>query len=103
MIQNYFKVALRNLSKLGASVTNIVEMLSKDFLKLVLLALMLGAPIAWYLMRQWLQNFAYRVELHWSVFVLVGVLAIGLAFLTISVQSVKAALANPVHSLRNEK
>jgi putative ABC transport system permease protein len=99
-VQRTREIGIRKV--LGASVPNIVELLSKDFLKLVMLALMLGAPIAWYLTRQWLQNFVYRVELHWSVFVLVGVLAVVLAFLTISVQSLKAALANPVHSLRTE-
>lgn len=100
VVQRTREIGIRKV--LGASVPNIVELLSKDFLKLVMLALMLGAPIAWYLTRQWLQNFVYRVELHWSVFVLVGVLAVVLAFLTISVQSLKAALANPVHSLRTE-
>lgn len=100
VLQRTKEIGIRKV--LGASVLNIVELLSKDFLRLVLLSLVLGAPIAWHFMRQWLQNFVYRVELHWAVFVLVGALAIGLAFLTVSVQGVKAARANPVQSLRAE-
>ena len=100
VLQRTKEIGIRKV--LGASVTNIVELLSKDFLKLVIVALFLAAPIAWYAMRQWLENFAYRIELQWWVFALAGILAIGIAFLTVSLQSVKAALANPVESLRNE-
>ncbi len=87
---------------LGASVAGITTLLAKDFLKLVILAMLIATPVAWYLMRQWLEDFAYRVEVQWWMFALAGVLAIGIAFLTIGVQSVKAALANPVKSLRSE-
>ena len=87
---------------LGASVANIVSLLTKDFLKLVLLALLLAVPIAWYLSDAWLQNFAFRTAMPWWVFMLAGFMALGLAFLTVSVQSLRAALANPVDSLRNE-
>ncbi len=87
---------------LGASVTGILGLLSKDFLKLVLIALILASPLAWYLMNKWLTNFAYRVDIPWTVFVGTGVLAILVAFLTVSFQSLKAALANPVESLRSE-
>jgi len=87
---------------LGASVSSIVSLLSKDFLKLIPIALIIASPIAWYAMQQWLQNFAYRIEIQWWVFALAGVAAISIAFLTVSFQSVRAALANPVESLRSE-
>jgi len=87
---------------LGASVAGIVGLLSKDFLKLVLVSLVVASPIAWWLMDKWLADFAYRIDIHWSVFVLAGVAAVAVAFLTVSFQSVKAALANPVKSLRSE-
>ena len=87
---------------LGASVTGIVGLLSHDFIRLVLIAFLIATPIAYYFMDQWLQDFAYRIELQWWVFALAGVVAISIALLTVSVQSVKAALANPVNSLRNE-
>lgn len=87
---------------LGASVSSIVALLSKDFIQLVFLAFLIAAPIAYYLMHQWLQDFAYRIELRWWVFALAGLMAVGIALLTVSFQSVKAALADPVESLRSE-
>jgi len=87
---------------LGASVSSIVGLLSKDFLKLILLAFILAAPVAYYFMSQWLANYTYSVQIHWWLFALAGLLAIGIALLTVSFQSVKAALANPINSLRNE-
>lgn len=87
---------------LGASVSSIFGLLSKDFLKLVLLAIVIATPLAWWAMSQWLQGFAYQVDLSWWIFALAGLLAIGIALLTISFQSVKAALMNPVKSLRSE-
>lgn len=87
---------------LGASVSSILGLLTKDFLKLVLLALLIASPIAWYFMTSWLSNFAYRVNLHWWVFAITGVAALAIAFLTVGFQSVKAAIANPVDSLRDE-
>ncbi|TAE26195.1 MAG: FtsX-like permease family protein [Cytophagales bacterium] len=87
---------------LGASVTGIVALLLKDYLKLVLIALVLVSPIAWYTMNQWLQDFAYRIDIDWWVFALAGLLAVGIALLTVSFQSIKAALVNPVKSLRSE-
>jgi len=87
---------------LGASVTSIVTLLSKDFVKLVLIALVLASPIAWYAMNRWLQDFAYRIDIAWWVFAVAGLLAVGIALLTVSFQSVKAALMNPVKSLRSE-
>lgn len=87
---------------LGASVGSIVTLLSKDFLKPVLVAIVIASPIAWYAMTNWLRDFAYKVDLDWWVFVLSGTLAIGVAMLTVSFQSLKAALDNPVKSLRTE-
>lgn len=87
---------------LGASVLGIGTMLSKDFVKLVLLSIVIAIPIAWYLMHNWLADFSYRVDLKWWVFALAGGLAIMIALLTVSTQAIKAAMANPVDSLRDE-
>ncbi len=87
---------------LGASVTGIVRMLSKDFLKLVLIAAIIAFPVAWWAMHTWLADFAYRVDIGWWVFVVAGIAALLIALLTISFQSIKAAIANPVKSLRTE-
>lgn len=87
---------------LGATVSNIVGLLSLDFLKLVVLALVLASPVAWYFMSKWLENFVYRIHISWWVFALAGLLAIGIALFTISFQTVKAALSNPVKNLRTE-
>ena len=87
---------------LGASVSSIVALLSKDFLKLVLIAIVIASPIAYYAMNRWLQDFAYRIEIEWWVFALAGLLAVGIALITVSFQSVRAALMNPVKSLRSE-
>lgn len=87
---------------LGASVASIVTLLSKDFLKLVLIAIVIASPIAWYAMNAWLADFAYKIEISWWVFALAAGLAVGIALLTVSFQSVKAALMNPVKSLRSE-
>ncbi|MDB5087283.1 MAG: Macrolide export ATP-binding/permease protein MacB [Mucilaginibacter sp.] len=87
---------------LGASVGRIVGLLAQDFIKLVFIAIIIATPIAWFAMHNWLQAFAYRVNLSWWVFVAAGIIAIVIAFVTISFQSVKAALTNPVKSLRSE-
>ncbi|MPR34821.1 ABC transporter permease [Salmonirosea aquatica] len=87
---------------LGASVSSIMALLSKDFLKLVLIALVIASPIAWYFMDQWLTDFAYHVDISWWVFALAGLLAVGIALITVGYQSVRAALMNPVESLRSE-
>ncbi len=87
---------------LGASMSGIVKLLSKDFIKLVLIAILIAVPLSYIFMSKWLQDFAYRIELEGWVFLVASVGAIGLAFLTISFQSVRAALANPVNSLRSE-
>ncbi|HEY0111177.1 MAG TPA: FtsX-like permease family protein, partial [Fibrella sp.] len=87
---------------LGASVSSIVTLLSKDFLKLVLIAVVIASPLAWWAMTEWLTGFAYKIDIEWWVFLLAGTLAMGIALLTVSFQSVKAALMNPVKSLRSE-
>ncbi|MBK0379171.1 ABC transporter permease [Mucilaginibacter segetis] len=87
---------------LGANIGAIIGMLSKDFIKLVLIAIVISSPLAWYLMHLWLQDFAYRINISWWVFAVAGLAATTVAVLTISFQSVKAALANPVKSLRSE-
>jgi putative ABC transport system permease protein len=87
---------------LGASVAGIVSMFSKDFLRLVLLAVVIAAPVAWYLMRVWLNDFAYRIPMAWWMFAVAGLLAVLIAFVTTSYHAMKAAVANPVKSLRTE-
>ena len=87
---------------LGSSVVGIVQLLSIDFMKLVLLAILISAPIAWYFMQHWLQGFAYRIDIKIWVFAVAGLVAVFIALLTVSFQAVKAAVANPVKSLRTE-
>jgi putative ABC transport system permease protein len=87
---------------LGASVSSVVTLLSKDFIKLVVIAILIASPIAWYAMSQWLAEFAYRIAIPWWIFVVTATLAVGIAFLTVSFQSIKAALMNPVKSLKSE-
>ncbi|NUM77113.1 FtsX-like permease family protein, partial [candidate division KSB1 bacterium] len=87
---------------LGASVSNIILMLSNGFTRLVLVSFVIAAPIAWWAMNKWLQNFAYRQPLGLDAFLWAGLLALGITWLTVSYQSLKAALANPVEALRYE-
>lgn len=87
---------------LGASVTGIASLLSKDFLKLVLIAFIIASPIAWFAMNKWLQGYTYRIDIQWWVFVSAGILSVLIAFITVSYQAVKAAMSNPVKSLRTE-
>jgi putative ABC transport system permease protein len=87
---------------LGASVKNIVTMLSTDFLKLVVISALVAFPVGWYLMHLWLRDFAYRINISWWIFALAGMLALAIALVTVSLQAVKAAVANPVKSLRSE-
>jgi putative ABC transport system permease protein len=87
---------------LGAGVAGITGLLAKDFLKLVFIAIVIAVPVAYYFMNKWLADFAYRIELQWWIFALAGIAAISIAALTVSFQSIRAALANPVESLRNE-
>ena len=87
---------------MGASIASIVALLSKDFLKLVLIAFVVASPIAYFGMDRWLQNFAYRTDIYWWIFGIAAILSTGSAFATVSFQSVKAAIMNPVKSLRSE-
>jgi putative ABC transport system permease protein len=87
---------------LGASTQGIVLLLSKGFVQLVVISLLIASPIAWFCMNKWLQNFAYRINIGWWVFALAGIIALVIAFATVSSQAIKAALMNPVKSLRSE-
>ncbi|MGZ5135247.1 MAG: ABC transporter permease [Flavitalea sp.] len=87
---------------MGASVTGIINLLSKEFLTLVILSFFIAMPLAWYFMHSWLQDFAYRTSINWWVFVLAGAIAVAIAVFTVSFQAIKAAIANPVKSLRTE-
>ena len=87
---------------LGASVPAIIGLLSKDFLKLVLIAFVIATPLGWYFGNSWLQEFAYAIAIEWWMFALAGLLAVVITFLTVSYQSIRAALANPIHALKDE-
>jgi len=87
---------------LGASVPAILRLLSMDFVKLVVIACIIASPIAWLLMNKWLADFAYHIEITWTVFLIAGILALGVTLITISSRAIKAAMVNPVDSLRNE-
>ena len=87
---------------LGASVTQVTKMLSKDFIKLVLISFVIGAPIGYYTVSKWLERFAYHIDINLMVFVLAGIISISIAILTIAYESIKAARTNPVDSLKGE-
>jgi putative ABC transport system permease protein len=87
---------------LGASVANIVQLLSKDLMKLVLLSAVVAFPVAWWAMHKWLQDFAYRIGIGWWVFAIAGFTAAAIALATVCFQAIRAALANPVKNLRTE-
>src|SRR5690606_21410259 len=87
---------------LGASVAGLIRLLSADFLKLVGVAIIVAIPVAWWIMAQWLEDFAYRVEIQWWMFAAAGLAAVVIALLTVSGQAIRAAMANPVDSLRDE-
>ncbi len=87
---------------LGASVVSITILLTKDFLKLVLIAFLIASPVAWWFMRQWLENYAYKIDLGVWFFVVAGILAMAIAILTVGTRTIKAAIQNPVKSLRTE-
>jgi putative ABC transport system permease protein len=86
----------------GATISEVVVLLNKDFVKWVAIAFVLATPVAWYAMKKWVANFAYQTSLSWWVFALAGLLALGIALLTVSFQSWKAASRNPIESLRYE-
>jgi putative ABC transport system permease protein len=87
---------------LGASMVAITSLITKDFIKLILLGILIGVPIAWYFMSKWLANYEYRIDMPWSAFIATGVLIISVALVTISFEAIKAALSNPIKSLRSE-
>jgi putative ABC transport system permease protein len=87
---------------LGATISDIVSMLSKDYMLLVLIASEVAIPLAWWAMNKWLQDFAYRINIGWWVFLAAGLIALLIALFTVSSQAIKAALSNPVKSLRSE-
>jgi len=87
---------------LGSSISGIVLLLAKDLLKLVIIAMLIATPIAWVMMNKWLQDFAYRVDIGWWVFAVAGLLGLLIAFMTVAVKAVRAAMMNPVKSLRTE-
>jgi putative ABC transport system permease protein len=87
---------------LGASVPGLVNLLSKDFLRLVFIAIIIATPLSWIFMNEWLKDFAYRIKIDWIVFIAAGIAAVLVALLTVSVKAIKAAIANPVKSLRTE-
>ncbi|MEP6846194.1 MAG: FtsX-like permease family protein, partial [Panacibacter sp.] len=87
---------------LGASVSGIIMLLSKDFIKLVVIAFVIASPVGWFIMHNWLQDFAYRIDISWWIFIIAGLASVFIALATISFQAIKAAIANPVKSLRTE-
>lgn len=87
---------------LGASLVNVITLLSRDFLLLVVLASLFAFPLAWWIMHSWLQDFSYRITIEWWIFILAGALAVAIALFTVSFQAIKAGLMNPVKSLRTE-
>ncbi|MEZ2335735.1 ABC transporter permease [Mucilaginibacter sp. RCC_168] len=99
-LQRTKEIGIRKV--LGASVTHVTTLLSVDFLKLVFIAVVIASPVAWLMMSKYLQNFAYRIEIQWWVFAVTAALTILIAFITVSFQSIKAAMANPINSLRDE-
>jgi putative ABC transport system permease protein len=94
------EISIRKI--LGATVTNIMTLLNKDFVLLVIISLIIASPVAWYFMNSWLEDFAYRIHISWWIFLLAGSLAVLIALLTVSFQAIKAAIANPVDNLRSE-
>jgi putative ABC transport system permease protein len=98
--QRIKEVGIRKV--LGASVFNLWRLLSLDFATLVVIALVIAGPLAYYLMHNWLQSFEYRSGITWWIFLVTGLGSLGITLLTVSIQSVKAALANPVKSLKSE-
>lgn len=87
---------------LGAPLRSIFQLLTQDFVKLVLVSFVIATPLSWYMMQRWLEDYAYKITITWDVFILAGLMSIIIALFTVSYQSVRAALANPVETLRRE-
>ena len=101
MAENRIKeIGIRKV--LGASVAGITTLLSKDFLKLVIVSIVIASPVAWWAMTKWLQDYPYRVDIRWWVFLAAGAVSVLIAIGTVSYQAIKAAIANPVKNLRTE-
>ena len=99
-IQRKKEIGVRKI--IGASVGSIVSLLSKEFLKLVGIAFVISAPLAWYVMYNWLEDFAYKIDIEWWMFLIAGAIAITIALVTVSFQAINAAITNPIKSLRTE-
>jgi putative ABC transport system permease protein len=99
-LQRRKEIGIRKVT--GASIFQIVTLLNKDFILLVIIAFIIAVPVGWYIMSQWLQEFAYRTDLSWWIFALSALIAVVIALVTVSFQSVKAATVNPVKSLKIE-
>jgi len=99
-VQRTKEIGIRKV--MGASMQNILSLLTKDFSKLVLIAIVISSPIAWYIMNNWLQSFAYKIELSWWIFLISGLVVIMIALLTVSIHTLKAAALDPAKSLRYE-
>jgi putative ABC transport system permease protein len=100
MQQRVKEVGIRKV--LGASVSGIMALLAKDFIGLIALSFIVAFPVAWWAAHEWLRNYAYRIDINWPVFLVTALLVLLIALITISFQSIKAAIANPVKSLRAE-
>ena len=100
VVQRTKEIGIRKV--LGANVSTIVLLISKDFLLMVIIAMLIASPIAWYMSYKWLQDFAYRINIHWWIFIAAGAVSLIVAAITVSLQAIKAALANPVDSLKSE-
>jgi putative ABC transport system permease protein len=98
--QRIKEIGIRKVN--GATIQEVMTLLNRDFVKWVAIAFVVATPVAWYAMHKWLENFAYKTELSWWIFALAGLMAIGIALLTVSWQSWKAATRNPVEALRYE-
>jgi ABC-type antimicrobial peptide transport system permease subunit len=99
-VQRIREVGIRKV--LGASVSSVVYLFSKEFIVLITIAFIIASPVAWYFMDKWLQDYVYRINISWWIFIVGGISSIIIALITVSFQAIKAALANPVKSLKTE-